>query len=193
MAMDERETGGAPPFQVTVEDLFVRGDHEAILALAEGRLAQWPDDPFARLAQCRVWIQQGKVEEAQSLLKDLEPLLVDLGRIYAALGDRFLKKGREEEARAYYRKTMFLSPDTPLPEDTLPSLAEEVPKAAARTSRQGVGGREGAGGRGRARGPCGFSDRHPGGALHPAGPSCPGRRGAGGDPPEGPLAGPGRG
>jgi tetratricopeptide (TPR) repeat protein len=131
MAMDERETGGAPPFQVTVEDLFVRGDHEAILALAEERLAQWPDDPLARLAQCRVWIQQGRLEEAQSLLKDLEPLLVDLGRIYAALGDRFLKKGREEEARAYYRKTMFLSPDTPLPADSLPSPGEEAPKAAA--------------------------------------------------------------
>jgi tetratricopeptide (TPR) repeat protein len=111
--MDEKEAQERQSFLADVEVRFSGGDDRAVLELAQERLRRTPGDPDARIAICRVWIRQGRLDEARELLQELEELLAGLSRIYASLGDLSLKKGMREEARIYYQKGMALNPDSP--------------------------------------------------------------------------------
>ena len=73
-----------------------------------------PGDLDARSVICRVWVRQGRLDEAEEMLREMEDSLASLSRVYASLGDVCLKKGMEESAQTYYRKFMSLNPGAPL-------------------------------------------------------------------------------
>jgi tetratricopeptide (TPR) repeat protein len=122
--MDVDEIRGRNTFLADVEARFSSGDDEAILELARDRLQRTPGDLDARIAICRVWVRQGRLDEAKELLQELEEPLAGLSPIYVSLGQLCLEKGRQEEARTYYRKFMALNPDSPKTADISRRLRE---------------------------------------------------------------------
>jgi len=145
--MDEQNSQAREAFLAEVEESFQRGAFETVLAVSELRLKQFPRDLDARVAICRVRIQQGKekVEEARDMLRETEDLLADLGLVDASPGGLSLKKGLAEEDRSYSQKHLHPNPGgTALHEGTLTvgdsaqadQPAEEAPLSA---EREGVG------------------------------------------------------
>ncbi|MDA8124170.1 MAG: tetratricopeptide repeat protein [Deltaproteobacteria bacterium] len=111
--MDEKAIRERETFLADLEVRFNGGDTQAILDMAQKRLQQTPNDPDARIAICRVWILQGRIDEARDLLQELEAPLDGLARIYASLADIYRKQGLTEEARIYHRKCSVFSSETP--------------------------------------------------------------------------------
>lgn len=97
-------------FLEEAETFLKKGDYEAALDLAGVRLKRTPGDLDARMAICRVRIEQGSVDEARGLLEEMEEILAGLARIYVWLGDICLKKGLREEARAFFERYRILNP-----------------------------------------------------------------------------------
>lgn len=104
-------------FLEEMETFLKQGDDETALALAELRLKRMPGDMDARIAICRVRIQQGRLEEAKDMLQEIERTLAGLSQVYASMGDVCLKEGMQEPAQAFYRKFISLNPDSPLSRD----------------------------------------------------------------------------
>lgn len=124
-ALREREA-----FREQTEAFLAAGDNETALAAAETRLLRMPGDLDARGLICRVRIRQGRLEEAEALLRDMERSLAGLSRVYAALCDAYRSQGLEEKAEATLRKYRALSPDAaPAPEGAPGAIAE--PEQAA--------------------------------------------------------------
>lgn len=113
---------GRDAFREEAEAFLDARDDETALALAEARLLRMPGDLDARSVICRVWIRQGKLKEAEEILRAIEASLVSLSMVYASLGDAYLKQGMQEPAQAYYRKFLSLNPDVPL----APEIAERL-------------------------------------------------------------------
>jgi thioredoxin-like negative regulator of GroEL len=111
--MDETGLRERNAFLADVEERFASGDDGVILALAQERLQRTPGDHDARVALCRVWIRQGRLDEAREMLREFEALLAGLSKIYASFGDLSLEKGMQEEARIYYQRCMALHPASP--------------------------------------------------------------------------------
>jgi len=97
-----------------VDALLNRGDYLTILSLAESRLKGMPGDLDARIAIARVWIEQGRFEEAGEILREMEEILASLSLVYISMGDIYLKKGMTEPAHDFYRTYVSLNPDTPM-------------------------------------------------------------------------------
>jgi len=113
---------GRDAFLQEAEAFLAASDDETALALAEARLLRMPADLDARSVICRVRIRQGRIDEAEAMLREMEASLASLSAVYAALGDACLKQGMQESAEAYYRKFMSLNPDAPL----APQIAERL-------------------------------------------------------------------
>jgi tetratricopeptide (TPR) repeat protein len=101
-------------FREELETFLNQGDDETALALAELRLKGMPGDMDARIAICRVWIRQGRLDEAKAMLQEMEGTLASLSQVYASMGDVCLKEGMPEAAQTFYRKFLSLNPDSPL-------------------------------------------------------------------------------
>ncbi|OGP85423.1 MAG: hypothetical protein A2V87_08200 [Deltaproteobacteria bacterium RBG_16_58_17] len=132
--MDANDRKEKDAFLAQAEAHLKRNDWPAVLDLAQRRLERLPGDLDARMAICRVWIQQGRMDEALEMLGEMEETLACFSRIYAFLGDACLKKGMREEAVRYYRKFIVLNPDVPLAGDVsekLKSIEEQRETAAA--------------------------------------------------------------
>ncbi|MEK7826491.1 MAG: tetratricopeptide repeat protein, partial [Thermodesulfobacteriota bacterium] len=86
------------------------------------RLKRTPGDLDARIAICRVWLLQGRLDEARDMLNEMEDILASLSQIYACMGDICIKKGMKDSAETFYRKFMFLNPGVPLPKDVTERL-----------------------------------------------------------------------
>ncbi|MHB8910597.1 MAG: tetratricopeptide repeat protein [Syntrophales bacterium] len=122
-------------FLQEVEAFLNRGDDATALAVAESRLKRIPGDMDARIAVCRVWIRQGRLDEATAILQEMEGTLANLSQVYASMGHVCLNEGLEQSAAAYYRKFLSLNPDSP--------LAPEISgKLAAITAPQETGARQ---------------------------------------------------
>ncbi len=104
---------GRDAFLEEAEAFLAAGDDETALALAEARLLRMPGDLDARSVICRVRIRQGRLDEAEEMLREMEVSLASLSRVYASLGDACLSRGMQESAETYYRK--FMSPESRLP------------------------------------------------------------------------------
>ncbi len=124
-ALREREA-----FREQTEAFLAAGDNETALAAAETRLLRMPGDLDARGLICRVRIRQGRLEEAEALLRDMEHSLAALSRVYAALWDAYRSLGLEEKAEAALGRYRALNTDTaPAPEDAPGAIAEPEPAA----------------------------------------------------------------
>ncbi len=131
--MDEMDLQGRKFFLAEAEAYFERNELPAVLDLAEARLKRTPGDLDARIAICRVWLLQGRVDEVREMLCEMEDILASLSRIYACMGDICIKKGMQDSAETYYRKFMFLNPGVPLSKDVTERLSgiEELHAADA--------------------------------------------------------------
>jgi Tfp pilus assembly protein PilF len=117
--MDEMDLQGRKSFLTQTEAHLDRNELPAVLNLAEERLKRTPGDLDARIAICRVWLLQGRLDEARDILNEMEDILASLSRIYACMGDICMKKGMKDSAETYYRKVMFLNPGAPPSKDVI--------------------------------------------------------------------------
>ena len=113
--MDKGELSERKKFLAELEEYFNQVDYRAAMDLAQSRLSRLPGDLDARIAICRVWIQRGRLDEAQEMLNEMEEILPSLAQVYACMGDIYLKKGMPDSADVFYRKSTLLNPGAPLP------------------------------------------------------------------------------
>lgn len=118
MDLQERKS-----FLTQAEAYIDRNELPAVLNLAEARLERTPGDLDARIAICRVWLLQGRLDEARDMLNEIEDILASLSQIYACMGDICMKKGMKDSAETFYRKFMFLNPGVPLSKDVTERLS----------------------------------------------------------------------
>lgn len=111
--MDDTPLQSRQSFLSAADALLERGDEGAALALANERLAALPGDPDARMVACRVLIRQGRDDEAEEALTELEGLAASLGRLYREMGDRLFAQGRRDAAGICYRRLATLCPEAP--------------------------------------------------------------------------------
>ncbi|MHB8090103.1 MAG: tetratricopeptide repeat protein [Syntrophales bacterium] len=108
--MNENNNQGRRSFLVEMEPYFERNESQIVLNLAQERLKRIPDDLDSRIAICRVWLQQGRIDEARDMLGEMEDILSGLSQLYACMGDLYTKKGLADEAELFYRKFTALNP-----------------------------------------------------------------------------------
>ncbi|MEK6534090.1 MAG: tetratricopeptide repeat protein [Thermodesulfobacteriota bacterium] len=120
--MDEMNLQERKSFLTQAEAYIDRNELPAVLDLAEARLKRTPGDLDARIAICRVWLLQGRLDEARDMLNEMEDILASLSQIYACMGDICIKKGMKDSAETFYRKFMFLNPGVPLSRDVTERL-----------------------------------------------------------------------
>jgi tetratricopeptide (TPR) repeat protein len=134
--MEEHDLQERKAFLEEVETNLASGDYRMILSLAQSRIDRSAGDLDARIAICRVWILQGRVDEAGDMLQEVEEILASLSNIYACMGDICLRKGKRESAQAFYRKFINLNPDSPLSRD----VSERLQGIEDLSDRQADGG-----------------------------------------------------
>jgi len=100
-------------FLLQAETYLDQKDDETALSLAQARLKRTPGDLDARIVICRVWLQQGRIDEARDLLHEMEEIIASLSQIYSCMGDICMKKGMQESADDFYRKFKLLNPGVP--------------------------------------------------------------------------------
>lgn len=111
---------GRDAFLEAAEAFLDVSDDDTALTLAEARLLRMPGDLDAQSVICRVRIRQGRLEEAEEVLREMETPLASLARVYAALWDAYRARGMEEKEEAAYRKYKSLNPDVP----PMPEIAD---------------------------------------------------------------------
>ncbi len=122
--MDDNDFQERKTFLAQVEVYFNQNDTQAALDLAQSRLARMPGDLDARLAICRIWIQQGRLDDTREMLCEMEEILASLSSVYACMGDICLKKGMQDSAENFYRKFILLNPGAPQARDISMRLKE---------------------------------------------------------------------
>lgn len=111
--MDKNNKMGRRSFFAEMAPYFERNEYQTVLDLAQDRLKEIPDDLDARIAICRVWLQQGRIDEARAMLGEMEDILSGLSQLYSCMGDLYTKKGLADEAELFYRKYAALNPALP--------------------------------------------------------------------------------
>jgi len=104
-------------FLLQAETYLDQKDDETALNLAQARLKRTPGDLDARIVICRVWLRQGRIDEARDMLQEMEEIIASLSQIYVCMGDICMKKGMREAAEDYYGKFKVLNPGAPLARD----------------------------------------------------------------------------
>src|SRR5450759_3306716 len=121
--MDEMDLQERKSFLTQAEAYIDRNELPAVLDLAEARLNRTPGYLDSRITICRVWLLQGRLDEARDMLNEMEDILASLSQIYACMGDICMKKGMKDSAETFYRKFMFLNPGVPLSKDVTERLS----------------------------------------------------------------------
>jgi len=140
--MDEMGLQQRKSFLTEAEAYLERNELPAVLDLAEARLKRTPGDLDARIAICRVWLLQGKIDEARDMLHEMEEIISSLSQIYASMGDICMKKGMKDSAESFYRKFTFLNPGVPLSKDVTEMLKgiEELHETDEEGEAEGAAG-----------------------------------------------------
>jgi tetratricopeptide (TPR) repeat protein len=133
--MDEIDLQERKSFLTQTETYFDRNELSALLNLAEARLKRTPGDLDARIAICRVWLLQGRLDEAREMLSEMEDILASLAQIYACMGDICMKKGMQDSADDFYQKFKLLSTGAPPTRD----IAERLNGIAERQETEAEG------------------------------------------------------
>ena len=115
--MDENNRQERKSFLSQVEAYLGRNEVLAVLNLAQARLKRTPGDLDARIMICRVWLLQGRLDEARDMLNEMEEILASFSHVYACMGDICMKRGMREAAEDYYGKFKVLNPGAPLVRD----------------------------------------------------------------------------
>lgn len=131
--MDEMDLQERKSFLAEIEAYIDRNELRALLDLAETRLKRIPGDLDARIAICRAWLLQGRLDETRDMLGEMEDILASLSQIYARMGDLCIKKGMKDSAESFYRKFIFLNSGVPLAKDIteMSNGIEELPETDA--------------------------------------------------------------
>lgn len=108
--MNDHDFQERKTFLSQVEQCLSHEDYRTALDMARSRLKRAPGDMDARIVLCRVWIQQGRVENVRDMLSEMEEMLTDLAQVYACMGNICQKKGLQESADFFYRKFKLLNP-----------------------------------------------------------------------------------
>ncbi|MCX5819319.1 MAG: tetratricopeptide repeat protein [Deltaproteobacteria bacterium] len=108
--MDENDRQERKSFLSQMEAYFGRNEVQAVLNLAQARLKRAPGDLDARIMICRVWLLQGRLDEARDMLNEMEEILASFSHVYACMGDICMKRGMREAAEDYYGKLKVLNP-----------------------------------------------------------------------------------
>jgi tetratricopeptide (TPR) repeat protein len=135
--MNENPLHERKAFLEETESLLSRGDHMTVLDLAESRLKRTPGDMDARVAICRVWIEQERLDEAGEMIREMEDIVASLSQIYTCMGDIYLRKGMAESAQVFYRTFVSLNPDTPTAQK-ISERIESISEAHAADGREKV-------------------------------------------------------
>ncbi len=104
------------------QTLLDQGAYESALQAAKQWLDQNPGDIDALIIQCHACMRLGKLEEATSLVEDVEMVVLGLSRVFACMGDICFKGGLNQEAIKFYRRFMALNPDSNLSRDVCGKL-----------------------------------------------------------------------
>ncbi len=125
-------------FLLQTEAYIDQKQYETVLDLAQARLKRIPGDLDARIVICRVWLQQGRLDEARDMLREMEEIIASLSQIYACMGDICMKKGMKDSA-----ETLLPEVHGPQSRGTAgPGYLREV-EGHRRPSRNGMSGPEG--------------------------------------------------
>ena len=127
---------GEKAFLAQMEEYLERNELQAVLHLARERLRQSPGDLEARIVICRVWLLQGRLDEAREMLDEMEEIIASLSQVYACMGDICMKKGMEDSAEEFYGRFRVLNPGAPLARDILERL-EGDRRASTKRTRKG--------------------------------------------------------
>jgi tetratricopeptide (TPR) repeat protein len=122
--MDGNDIEERKSFLTQIEAYIERNDLRTVLNLAQSRLKRTPGDLDARIVICRVWLLQGRFDEARDMLQEMEEILASLSQIYVCMGDICMKKGMEDSAETFYQKFLVLNPGAPLSRDISERLKE---------------------------------------------------------------------
>lgn len=129
-------------FLARLEACLDRNEPQPALDMARERLRQSPGDSDARVGICRALIQMGRIDEAGRMLEEVEDSIAGLAQIYACFGDICIRKGMEDSAEEFYRRSMILNPGTHWARDILERLKgagrEGSVDAGAETKREGI-------------------------------------------------------
>jgi len=109
-------------FLAQMEDCLDRNEPQAALDLARERLKRSPGDPDARIGICRAWLKQGRIGKAGEMIEEVEEIIANFSQIYACIGDVCVKKGMEDSAEKFYRRSVILDPGVHWVRDTLERL-----------------------------------------------------------------------
>lgn len=126
--MNENSFRKNSSFFAQMEPYLARREIRKAMEMAEERLRKMPDDLDARVVIGRIWLMQGRVDEARDMLAEIEEILSGLSGLYACMGDLYAKKGLEKEAETFYRKASAMgweAPPLPDGEDRRENLCEE--------------------------------------------------------------------
>jgi tetratricopeptide (TPR) repeat protein len=119
--MDLRERKA---FLSQVEEYFATKNYRTAMEIAQSRLSRAPGDLDARMVICRIFIQQGRIDEVREILSEMEEILASLAQVYACMGNICRKKGLHESAELFDRKYRILNADAPDVRDESARLME---------------------------------------------------------------------
>ncbi len=123
--MDENDRQERKSFLSQMEAYLGRNEMQAVLNLAQARLQRTPGDLDARIMICRVWLLQGRLDEARDMLSEMEEILASFSHVYACMGDICIKRGMREAAEDYYGKFRVLNPGA-LPARDMPERLKGI-------------------------------------------------------------------
>lgn len=109
-------------FLSQAQTLLEQGDYEGALDLMRPLLDRNPGDIDALIVQCHACMRSGRLEDAISVIEDVEKAILGLSRLYSSMGDICFTGGLNQEAARFYRRFMALNPDPALSRGVLGKL-----------------------------------------------------------------------
>jgi hypothetical protein len=134
--MHDRNLMEQKEFLSRVEEHFNRKNYRMALDIAQSRIRLAPGDLDARIVICRIWMQQGRIDEVREMICEMEEIIAGIAQLYACLGSVCRKKGLYESADLFDRKYELLTPGLPSARDESVRLMEIASQQDALASQQ---------------------------------------------------------
>jgi tetratricopeptide (TPR) repeat protein len=141
--MIDGDYGEKETFLADADSCIEQGLYQKAQDLAQSWLDKVPGDAEARVILCHAWTRMGKLDKVKQMLKEVDEAILGMSLIYARMGDICHRSGLNQEATAFYRKFVYLNPDSPLAievtaklDSLLPPRREEDPSPLALTQEE---------------------------------------------------------